>query len=87
MIAKRAKIPKLCRGGIASAVCIFSYAVYQALLSPQLDSMLVRDLQLDGQASTCSHVALWQTPISTSCKRKATVYRGDMRLLFIPGCV
>ncbi len=60
---------------------------HQALLSSQLDSMLVWDSQLNGQASTCSHVTLWQTPISTSCKRKATIYRGDMRLLFIPVCV
>ncbi len=43
MIAKRAQIPKLCCASIASAVCMFSYAVYQAFLSSQLDHMLVRD--------------------------------------------
>ena len=41
MIAEIAKIPKLCCASIASAVCTFSYAVYQALMSSQLDSMLV----------------------------------------------
>jgi hypothetical protein len=43
--------------------------------------------QLNGQASTCLHDALWQTSVSILCKRKGTVYRGDMRLFFIPGCV
>jgi hypothetical protein len=38
-----AKTPKLCCASIASAVCISSHAVYQALLSSQLDSMLVQD--------------------------------------------
>ena len=62
MIASKAKIPELCCASIASAVGIFSDAVYQALLSSQLDSMLVQDClaaQRSGKSAlACCTVAI-----------------------------